>query len=196
MSRFRRRPTSAWVRLDRLEAAGERQRRARAARPAQAACPLTAQQRTNGLRRVLRRVRWPDPFPDKEGRDYLEQFWSWWFLRETAEATAHFPTWAREALSRLCAMPDDLRVAKLRGLLRQIGWRDPFPRLRGRQYLKAYRRWRRVDVRRQRIVPHSSRGILGESPQLEFPKEATMQENEVALQDARTQTGQPPISIG
>ena len=196
MSRFRR-PTSAWARLAQLEAAGERRRRAQAARPMQATCPLTAQQRTDGLRRVLRCVRWPDPFPDREGAEYLEQFWSWWLQRETAEATASFPTWARDALSRLCAMPDDLRVAKLRELLREIGWRDPFPRLRGRHYLEAYRRWRRVDARHQRIVPPAARGVVGGGlPQPERPKEAAIQENGQALPDGQVRTGLPPVHIG
>lgn len=196
MSRSRR-PSSAWARLDRLEAADERLRRAKAARPVQATCVLTAQQRTDGLRRVLRLVRWPDPFPDADGAGYLEQFRSWWFQRETAEATARFPTWARAALSRLCGLPDDLRVAKLRGLLGQIGWRDPFPRLRGRQYLEAYRRWRRVAKprRRHRILPPESReGVCGE---LLKPKEVAVQENVgQGLQDMQIQPGQPPTSIG
>lgn len=145
MSRFRR-LTSVRARLARLEVAGERLRRTHEAAPAQAG-ELTAQQRVDGLRRVLRRVHWPDPFPGADGADYLEQFWSWWFERKTTEATAHFPTWAREALSGLCGLPDDLRAAKLRGLLRQVGHRDPFPRLQSRRYVEAYRRWRQEDTR-------------------------------------------------
>jgi hypothetical protein len=84
--------------------------------------------RVQAVRKILARLREPDPCPALQGRAYLERFWDWWFGRERCEATGHYPRWATHALSRISGMPDERRAEELRGMLRSFGLADPFPR--------------------------------------------------------------------
>jgi hypothetical protein len=91
---------------------------------------------------VLRRVNEPDPFPQAEGRDYLEHFCWWWSQVATCEAVAQYPPWAAGTLYRICGAPPELRAAGIRRGLGDYGVADPFPQLKGAAFLEQFGRWR------------------------------------------------------
>src|SRR6516225_4989492 len=131
-------------RIKRLERLLKRRRPEEALPPAREH-EWTPEERVEGLRRVLEiGTRQDDPFPGLEGHAYLERFWDWWFDPATCEATKHYPEWVIGPLSRICGAPDDRRVGLMRGILAQHGVPDPFPDLKGAEYLSQFHDWQQT----------------------------------------------------
>ena len=93
--------------------------------------------------RILRAVREdlpvqsiPDPFPQHDDEAYLEAYWPW-FLQHGLN---RWPAWAEDTTVRVCCSGSvDERVRCLRELYAHLGVADPFPQLRGQQFLNALR---------------------------------------------------------
>ncbi len=70
--------------------------------------PWTDAERVQALRNIIGRVAYrddADPFPDLDGRDYLDAFWPW-FL----DNAGPWPRWAQEAGVRI-GSPDSAYAA-------------------------------------------------------------------------------------